>query len=264
MRVSSASSHASSSSRVAAAANGSFSSSASGRPRQSSTPRARTSAACAGSPCVEVAPARATRVSKRRRSSWSGVDREHVARGARDEQRRRPRWCSGSSSLRRRDTCACKAVCASPGGCSPQISSIRRSLETTSPWCSSRTASSAFCLTPPRRSPAAARMHLQRAEDPEIKACAQEATLPALHAPEAASACVALRSGARWSPYLNRPSADLMPHASANWVTDASADGVPRVAGWAMTCSRLPTAVAGEPASSHALRNTARRSAACA
>ena len=64
---------------------------------------------------------------------------------------------------------------------------------------------------------------------------------------------VALRSGARWSPYLNRPGAALMPHASASWVTVASVMRSSASRGWAMTCSRLPTAVAGEPASSHAV-----------
>ena len=75
---------------------------------------------------------------------------------------------------------------------------------------------------------------------------------------------VALRSGARWSPYLKRPGAALMPHASASWVTVASVRRSSASSGWAMTCSRLPTAVAGDPASSHARRNAARRSAACA
>ena len=64
---------------------------------------------------------------------------------------------------------------------------------------------------------------------------------------------VALRSGARWSPYLKRPGAALMPHASASCVTDASVRRSSANRGWAMTCSRDPTAVAGDPASSHAL-----------
>ena len=46
---------------------------------------------------------------------------------------------------------------------------------------------------------------------------------------------VALRSGARWSPYLNRPGAARMPHASASCVTVASVRRSSASSGWAMT-----------------------------
>ena len=117
IRVSSAERRSSSSSRTAAVANGSFARSESAGPRQSSSAARSVRAASSGARGLELALARFAE----RAGSARGRAAQARSSSAYPGGRVTSKAC-GSSAFRRRDTCCCRAVCASAGGViAPQL-----------------------------------------------------------------------------------------------------------------------------------------------
>ena len=113
------------------------------RPARSAGRRTRRAGARARARAPPRGPPSATSASKRSRSSSPRLDAQQVAGRPRLEPLL-------PSALRSRETYTCSAFAPVSGASSSQRASIRRSVETTSFACRSRTASSARCLAPPR------------------------------------------------------------------------------------------------------------------